>query len=98
MKKMKETTLGNRRYRIVRCKNCGKVFNAYQNGVRGNGILYGCISTECYQLPTGHLESVSVEEFTRFMEKEVENDEKLKGIFQRFLEKEGLKKVEIIPS
>lgn len=67
MKKyFEEITLMKKRYRIVRCKNCEKIFNAYLNG-KATGILYHCPEMNCRGLMDNELESVSKEEAADFI-------------------------------
>lgn len=68
--KFKETTIGRRRYRIVRCKTCGKITNAYENGNKDAGILYSCIF--CRGRHKGGLEPVTKEEAYAFILAELE--------------------------
>lgn len=63
---IKECTIGKNRYRIVKCEKCGKIFNAYENGVTTSGILYGCIELNC-RSSHGRITPASKEEAYHFI-------------------------------
>ncbi len=63
---IKECTIAGKRYRIMKCENCGKIFNAYENGATTSGILYGCIELGC-RSGNGCITPVSKEEAYQFI-------------------------------
>lgn len=64
MAKFKETTVGGTRYRFVRCKVCGSVFNAFSGSTKDGAIRYSCKNSDCdgYLMGEKALESISSDE------------------------------------
>lgn len=88
----KETTIGKNRFRVVRCTNCGKIFNAYQNG-KISGILMYCNEIGC--MNKGTIESVDKETAMEFIKDFYRQEGKLNHRMEMIIE-EAMSR-EIVP-
>ena len=77
--KYKECKIGKKFYRIVQCKTCGKIFNAYESG-KISGILYNCIEIPCRTPGNGAVESVPKETAMKFIKEDLEKRKHFYGI------------------
>lgn len=70
-KKYTEYRFGAKKYRIVKCRSCGKIFNAFMNG-KTEGILYFCNEIECSK--NGYLDSATEKEAYDFILNDLKKD------------------------